>query len=89
MQEEHTVLYHRRTVLYSMNDNKQIVETVLEFMKKYKVTAYDEKKNKGIVRHILTRVGKTTGEVMVCIIINAKKTSLSGRICGNDKKLWN
>ena len=53
--------------------NKQIVETVLEFMKKYKVTAYDEKKNKGIVRHILTRVGKTTGEVMVCLIINAKK----------------
>ena len=42
-------------------------------MKKYKVTAYDEKKNKGIVRHILTRVGKTTGEVMVCLIINAKK----------------
>ena len=53
--------------------NKQIVETVLEFMKKYKVTAYDEKKNKGIVRHILTRVGKTTGEVMVCLVINAKK----------------
>lgn len=42
-------------------------------MKKYKVTAYDEKKNKGIVRHILTRVGKTTGEVMVCLVINAKK----------------
>lgn len=53
--------------------NKQIVETVLEFMKKYKVTAYDEKKNSGIVRHILTRVGKTTGEVMVCLVINAKK----------------
>ena len=53
--------------------NKQIVETVLEFMKKYNVTAYDEKKNKGIVRHILTRVGKTTGEVMVCLVINAKK----------------
>ena len=53
--------------------NKQIVETVLEFMKKYNVTAYDEKKNRGIVRHILTRVGKATGEVMVCLVINAKK----------------
>ena len=53
--------------------NKQIVETVLEFMKRYNVTAYDEKKNRGIVRHILTRVGKATGEVMVCLVINAKK----------------
>ena len=53
--------------------NKQIVETVLEFIKKYNVTAYDEKKNRGIVRHILTRVGKATGEVMVCLVINAKK----------------
>ena len=53
--------------------NNQIVETVLEFMKKYNVTAYDEKKNRGIVRHILTRVGKATGEVMVCLVINAKK----------------
>ena len=53
--------------------NKQIVETVLEFMKKYNVTAYDEKKNRGIVRHILTRVGKATAEVMVCLVINAKK----------------
>ncbi len=57
--------------------NKQIVETVLEFMKKYNVTAYDEKKNRGIVRHILTRVGKATGEVMVCLVINAKKLPYS------------
>ena len=57
--------------------NKQIVETVLEFMKRYNVTAYDEKKNRGIVRHILTRVGKATGEVMVCLVINAKKLPYS------------
>lgn len=57
--------------------NKEIVETVLEFMKKYNVTAYDEKKNRGIVRHILTRVGKATGEVMVCLVINAKKLPYS------------
>lgn len=59
--------------LIQHESNKQIVETVLEFMKKYNVTAYDEKKNRGIVRHILTRVGKATGEVMVCLVINAKR----------------
>lgn len=31
---------------------------------------YDEETHKGLVRHILTRVGFTTGELMVCVIIN-------------------
>ena len=31
---------------------------------------YDEEAHKGLVRHILTRVGFTTGELMVCVIIN-------------------
>ncbi|MBQ9936587.1 MAG: 23S rRNA (uracil(1939)-C(5))-methyltransferase RlmD [Lachnospiraceae bacterium] len=31
---------------------------------------YDEEAHKGLVRHILTRVGFVTGELMVCLIIN-------------------
>ncbi|MBP3621071.1 MAG: 23S rRNA (uracil(1939)-C(5))-methyltransferase RlmD [Lachnospiraceae bacterium] len=31
---------------------------------------YDEERHEGLVRHILTRVGFTTGELMVCVIIN-------------------
>ncbi|MBO5424468.1 MAG: 23S rRNA (uracil(1939)-C(5))-methyltransferase RlmD [Lachnospiraceae bacterium] len=31
---------------------------------------YDEEKHQGLVRHILIRVGFTTGELMVCVIIN-------------------
>ncbi len=31
---------------------------------------YDEEKHQGLVRHILTRVGFTTGELMVCVIVN-------------------
>ncbi len=34
---------------------------------------YDEAKHQGLVRHILTRVGFTTGQLMVCLIINGKK----------------
>lgn len=32
---------------------------------------YDEEKHQGIVRHILTRAGFTTGELMVCIVVNS------------------
>lgn len=31
---------------------------------------YDEEQHKGLVRHILTRVGFTTGELMVCVVVN-------------------
>ena len=53
--------------------NHMILETILAFMKQYDIPAYEEKKHTGLVRHILTRVGKYTGEVMICLIINGNK----------------
>ena len=46
-----------------------IVEKVLTYMKENKISAYDEKNHSGLVRHILTRIGFTTGEIMVCSIL--------------------
>lgn len=34
------------------------------------IPAYDEKAGKGLIRHIMTRVGFNTGEVMVVLVIN-------------------
>jgi len=31
---------------------------------------YDEKSGRGVLRHIITRVGAVTGEIMVCLVIN-------------------
>lgn len=53
--------------------NKKIVDTILQFMKDCGIPAYDERTHTGLVRHILTRVGAATGEVMVCLVINGKK----------------
>lgn len=53
--------------------NRPILEKVLDFMKKEGVTAYDEATGKGLVRHILIRVGRMTKEVMVCLVINGKR----------------
>jgi len=50
--------------------NKVLIEAILQFMRDYKIPAYDEKKHTGLVRHILTRVGVATGDVMVCMVIN-------------------
>ncbi|MCI6866514.1 MAG: 23S rRNA (uracil(1939)-C(5))-methyltransferase RlmD, partial [Lachnospiraceae bacterium] len=50
--------------------NQKILEIVLKHMERHKISAYDEKTGKGLVRHVMTRVGFKSGEVMVCIIVN-------------------
>ena len=56
--------------------NEQILETVLGYCRRNHISAYDEKTGKGVLRHILTRVGFRTGEIMVCLIINANKKKM-------------
>ena len=53
-----------------------IVEKVLAYMRENKISAYDEKNHSGLIRHILTRVGFTTGEIMVCLIVNGTAKQL-------------
>ncbi|HAU85419.1 MAG TPA: 23S rRNA (uracil(1939)-C(5))-methyltransferase RlmD [Lachnospiraceae bacterium] len=52
--------------------NEEILNTVLEFMKEFDIEPYDEVTHTGLVRHILTRVGYHTGEIMVCLVLNGK-----------------
>ena len=51
-------------------ENRQILEEILEFMRENGISAYDETTGKGLVRHILIRKGFTSGEIMVCLVIN-------------------
>lgn len=52
--------------------NEVICKTVCEHMEQYNIAPYDEENHAGLVRHILTRVGAVTGEVLVCLIVNGK-----------------
>lgn len=54
-------------------ENKEILETILAFLKEYKIPVYDETTGKGLVRHILLRKGFATGQLMVCLILNGRK----------------
>jgi len=49
-----------------------IARTIRNWIKKYNVSVYDEKAGKGLIRHIVTRVGFKTGEVMVILVVNGK-----------------
>ena len=37
------------------------------------ISAYDEEKHKGLVRHVLIRYGFKTDEIMVCLVMNGEK----------------
>ena len=47
-------------------------KAVGDWMKRYKITPYDEKTGKGMVRHIYVRVNKK-GESLCCVVANCKQ----------------
>lgn len=49
------------------------------------MTAYDEVTGKGLVRHVLIRKGFTSGQLMVCLVINKKMTKMSYPTAGVQK----
>lgn len=51
-------------------ENSIILEKILEYMRENKVSAYNETTGEGLVRHVLIRKGFTSGEIMVCLVIN-------------------
>lgn len=52
--------------------NEQLLAIVKKWMTDNDIAPYDEASHTGLVRHILTRVGFKTKEIMVCLIINGK-----------------
>ncbi|MCM1193495.1 MAG: 23S rRNA (uracil(1939)-C(5))-methyltransferase RlmD [Butyrivibrio sp.] len=65
-------------------ENREILEIILEYMREYKVSAYDEAAGTGLVRHVLIRKGFTGGELMVCLVINKDVTHMSHGLAGMD-----
>ena len=61
--------------------NKNILECILSFISKEKISAYDEKTGKGLLRHVLIREGFTSGEIMVCLIVNARSLPKEEQLC--------
>lgn len=47
-----------------------IVYAVIDYMNEHNIATYDEATGKGLIRHVLVREGKATGETMVCVVAN-------------------
>lgn len=75
----HAIIPNRNCLL-GMPQNEQILDVVLDFMEEYGIAPYEEKDGSGVVRHILTRYGRSTGEWMVCLIINQAAIAHEGEL---------
>lgn len=53
--------------------NEVVLNKVKEHLKENHIEPYNEGDHTGLLRHILTRVGFVTGEIMVCLVINGNK----------------
>lgn len=70
-----------------IKENKDILHMVIAHMEKWKIEPYREEDHKGLVRHVLIRKGFTTGEIMVCLILNGKKFPGLSDLVDNLKKI--
>lgn len=53
--------------------NDKIIKIIKTYIRAYKVSLYDEKTHTGVLRHLVTKVGFTTKEVMVVLVANGRK----------------
>ena len=59
---------------------EEIAKKLIEIIKKYKISIYDEKTKTGLIRHIIVKLGKTTNEYMVILVINGDELPHSKEI---------
>jgi 23S rRNA (uracil1939-C5)-methyltransferase len=57
-----------------------IIAVFKEFMRRYGVPAYDEVTQRGIIRHIVSKIAFSTGDVMVIAVTNTDKLPLSDEL---------
>ncbi len=59
--------------LLGNEENGLILTKIKEWMKECGLTSYDETSGRGYLRHVMIRKGNLTDEIMVCLVINARK----------------
>lgn len=53
--------------------SEEIAKYIFNFLVNHKIKVYDEKSGKGLIRHIVTKIGIKTNEVMCIIVINGNE----------------
>ena len=62
-------------------ENPLILNCIKDWAREYKISGYEEETGKGLLRHIFLRKGFSTGEILLCLVLNGKSLP-------HGKELW-
>ena len=68
----HSVVENKRCLILP-EETDRIKQLVIDYVNHYRITAYDETTQKGLLRHIYVRRGAVSGQVLVCLVVNGRK----------------
>jgi 23S rRNA (uracil1939-C5)-methyltransferase len=79
------------TCFIQHSENDKITRIIRRFINEYKISIYDEKKHQGLLRHVVTKVGFSTGVIMLVLVINGEdiphKDELVNRLLDSNAKI--
>ena len=67
--------------LINSEENLLILNCIKEWAREYQISGYEEETGKGLLRHIFLRKGFSTGEILLCLVLNGKNLP-------HGKELW-
>lgn len=59
----------------------EIVTFTADFCDRYNISAYDETTGAGLLRHLYLRIGASTGQIMVCLVLNGESLPHADAFC--------
>ncbi len=62
-----------QSCLIQNQTSEKLAKFIFDYIVKNKISIYDEKTKKGLIRHIVTKIGVRTGEMMCILVINGDK----------------
>ena len=68
---------------------KEIMDTIISFMKENDIESYDEQTQTGYVRHVLIRISEATKQIMVCVVVNSNDLPESKKLVDALKEIPN
>lgn len=68
----HQVVENNRCLILP-EETDLVKKLVIDYVNHYRITAYDETTEKGLLRHIYVRRGAVSNQVLVCLVVNGRK----------------
>ncbi|USS91916.1 23S rRNA (uracil(1939)-C(5))-methyltransferase RlmD [Fructobacillus americanaquae] len=58
----------------------EAIRVTRDVLQEFGISAYDEEEGRGVIRHVMARIGKATGELMIVLVTKTKKLPEAGAI---------